>query len=316
MTQDSEKSDFFSTRHARMDAEYEKELREEAEREPLRIGRRESEPHSAEVSYLFDVLCSNFPEHRSIWDLHHYFSIEGERVDIQFDISLFLNFKIPEDLPSYNASDFENRIPDLAINILSKSTWRKDLSEILETCRRLKILVYIIFLPYPIARKVLSHPFLRVYILNEKGSYVSIDLNEYMIIEDKIIDEHARIDLPAKIPFDLALKKLDRTYLGAKPRSRLILLKKGKNEVLLSKFEEERKKAEESERRAKEAERRAEEEKKRAEEEKKRAEEEKKRAEEEKKRAEEEKKRAEEEKKRADELEKKIKSLMAKNTSS
>ncbi|WP_457559337.1 hypothetical protein [Candidatus Harpocratesius sp.] len=280
MTQHSERPDFFSTRHARMDAEYEKELREEAEREPPRIGRRESEPHSAEVSYLFDVLCSNFPEHRSIWDLHHYFSIEGERVDIQFDISFFLNFKIPEDLPSYNASDFENRIPDLAINILSKSTWRKDLSEILETCRRLKISIYVIFLPYPIARKVLNHPFLRVYILNEKGSYGSIDLNDYMIIEDKIIDEHARIDLPAKIPFDLALKKLDRTYLGAKPRSRLVLLKKGKNEILLSKFEKERKRAEDADRKAKEADLRAKDADRRAKEADRKAEEEKRRADE------------------------------------
>ncbi|MHA1765802.1 MAG: hypothetical protein ACTSVK_06020, partial [Promethearchaeota archaeon] len=40
-----------------------------------RLGRRESEPHSAEVSYLYDVLRTNFPDDRVMWDLHHYFQI-------------------------------------------------------------------------------------------------------------------------------------------------------------------------------------------------------------------------------------------------
>ena len=54
-----------------------------------RIGRRESEPHSFEVSNLHDILTSNFPEHHALWDLHHYFKLEGEEIDIQFDISFF-----------------------------------------------------------------------------------------------------------------------------------------------------------------------------------------------------------------------------------
>ncbi|WP_457559445.1 hypothetical protein [Candidatus Harpocratesius sp.] len=271
MTQHSERPDFFSTRHARMDAEYEQELREEAEKEPPRIGRRESEPHSAEVSYLFDILSSNFPNHRAIWDLHHYFSIEGERIDIQFDISFFLNFKIPEDLPSYNASDFGNRIPDLVINILSKSTWRKDLSEIQEACKKLKIPIYILFLPYPIATKVLNHPFLRVYVLNDQGVYVLTELNKYMMIENKILDENAQIILPKEIPFDLALKKLSRTYLGMKPRSRLVMLKKGTKELLLSKFEIEKQRADKEKQRADKEKQRADKEKQRADKEKQRA---------------------------------------------
>src|SRR5271157_3610046 len=40
-----------------------------------RIGRRESEPHSAEVSYLHDVLEANFEGSRVFWDLHHYFPL-------------------------------------------------------------------------------------------------------------------------------------------------------------------------------------------------------------------------------------------------
>ncbi|MCF2140505.1 MAG: hypothetical protein K9W44_10675 [Candidatus Lokiarchaeota archaeon] len=266
MTQHSERPDFFSTRHARMDAEYERELREEAEKEPPRIGRRESEPHSAEVSFLFDVLSSNFPNHRAIWDLHHYFSIEGEQVDLQFDISLFLNFMINEDLPSYKASEFGNRIPDLVINILSKSTWRKDLSEIQESCKRLKIPVFVLFLPYPFATKVLNYPFLRVYILNDMDMYIPQEINRYMFDGDKIADNQARIKLPERIPFDLAIKKLKRTYLGFKPRFRLVLLKKETNEMYLSKFELEKKRADEEKRRADEEKRRADEEKRRADE--------------------------------------------------
>ncbi|NMC08243.1 MAG: hypothetical protein GYA24_23760, partial [Candidatus Lokiarchaeota archaeon] len=47
-----------------------------------RIGRRESEPHSAEISYLHDVLTVNFPQHHAIWDLHHYFTLENEEIDV------------------------------------------------------------------------------------------------------------------------------------------------------------------------------------------------------------------------------------------
>ena len=36
----------------------------EPEEEPLRLGRRESEPHSYEVTYLFGVLTPNFEESR------------------------------------------------------------------------------------------------------------------------------------------------------------------------------------------------------------------------------------------------------------
>ena len=110
-----------------------------------RIGRRESEPHSFEISYLHDVLTSNFEKHHTLWDLHHYFRVEGEEIDIQYDISFFLNFTLPYTLSSYRASEYGHRIPDLAINILSKSTWKTDLSENLDISRILKIPCYIVF---------------------------------------------------------------------------------------------------------------------------------------------------------------------------
>ncbi len=238
MTKDQEQVRSSPSRHSRMDAEYAQDLIQASEQEPLRLGRRESEPHSAEVSFLFDVLSSNFPQHRTMWDLHHYFLIDGEKVDLQFDISVFLDVSIPEELPSYNASNFNHRIPDLVINVLSKSTWRKDLSEIQEICRRLKIPIYILLLPYPIAPKIFPLPFLRVYILNEKNMYESFEINRFMVEKQKIIDIKAQITLPAKFPFDLALEKLNSTYYGRKMRSRLVLIDKKTNHKILSKSEQ------------------------------------------------------------------------------
>ncbi len=110
-------------------------LRQANDYDPLvpRLGRRESEPHAAEVSYLYDVLSTNFPDDRATWDLHHYFTFEGEEIDIQFDISFFRGFKVPYPISSYRASEYQNRVPTLAINVLSKSTWRVDLSVTLDS---------------------------------------------------------------------------------------------------------------------------------------------------------------------------------------
>ena len=55
------------------DMEIKEDLPDKSEKEPLRLGRRESEPHSFEVTYIFNVLWKNFPESRTFWDLHHYF---------------------------------------------------------------------------------------------------------------------------------------------------------------------------------------------------------------------------------------------------
>ena len=86
----------------------------------LRLGRRESEPHSEEVSYLHDVLETNFPNDRTMWDLHHYFIVGKEEIDFQLDISYFKGLDIPHTLSSYHAAKYGNRIPTLGINILSK----------------------------------------------------------------------------------------------------------------------------------------------------------------------------------------------------
>ncbi|RMG22040.1 MAG: hypothetical protein D6732_26325 [Methanobacteriota archaeon] len=92
-----------------------------------RLGRRECEPHSDEINYLYDVLSTNYPEDRTLWDLHHYFLIEGEKIDIQFDISYFKGMQIPYRISSYDAQKFNHRVPTMAIISFlhrpSKMTW-------------------------------------------------------------------------------------------------------------------------------------------------------------------------------------------------
>ena len=94
MTQPDDHLTAHHSRHSRINTVDEQEQQMKNFEEPLRLGRRESEPHSAEVSYLFEVLSTNYPSHRTLWDLHHYFGNDREQFDIQFDISLFLNFSI------------------------------------------------------------------------------------------------------------------------------------------------------------------------------------------------------------------------------
>ena len=80
-----------------------------------RLGRRESEPHSNEVNYIYDVLSTNFLEHKTLWDLNHYFMgskgpIKGKKINIQFDISFFKDFNIPHTISSYDAHKYNGKI--------------------------------------------------------------------------------------------------------------------------------------------------------------------------------------------------------------
>ena len=151
--------DFDRKKHSRIEAYPEISL----DQSQPRIGRRESEPHSIEITYIWDVLKTNFPSDRTLWDLNHYFIVNEKEINLRLDISFFRDLSIPYTLSSYNASDYENRIPDLAINILSKSTWSFDLSENVDLCRMVQIPLYIIFAPYHVASETYKPPFLRVY---------------------------------------------------------------------------------------------------------------------------------------------------------
>lgn len=208
-----------------------------------RLGRRESEPHSAEITYIYDILTTNFPDSRTIWDLHHYFTahkdpLKGQKIDIQFDISFFKNLSIPHTLSSYKAKDFDDRVPDLAINVLSKSTWRADLSENVDICKSLGISVYVVFSPYKVTSKVYHPPFMRAYILREDGSYEQIDLYDVTLKKEESINEKNSIKLNEKLPFHLGLMKLDKQHEGGSSLYRLVFLDHSNLTLLLTEIEQ------------------------------------------------------------------------------
>lgn len=215
-----------------------------------RIGRRESEPHSIEVAYIHDVLTTNFSEHHCLLDLHHYFQLEDEEIDVQFDISFFLNFKLPHTLSSYRAIEYQNRIPDMAINILSKSTWRKDFSDNLEFVRMLKIPVYIVFTPFDVASRPYKAPFLRVYFLQPDGNYLFRDIRSVARKQNGLTDLQDFIDLDNYLPFLVGLIKLEKTHENWKPLFRLIFKMKSDGKILQNKTEQEKQRADQEKQRA------------------------------------------------------------------
>ncbi|NMC06330.1 MAG: DUF874 family protein [Candidatus Lokiarchaeota archaeon] len=237
-----------------------------------RIGRRESEPHSLEVGYLHDVLESNFPNHHVLLDLHHYFQVDGDEVDIQFDVSFFLGLSIPYTLSSYRAIDYQNRVPALAINIMSKSTWRADLSENLDLCGMLRIPVYIVFAPFDVATKFYRPPFARVYQLQTNGSYSIKEIRSNCVDKDGTIIAANLIDLDANIPFRIGIEELVSKHEKVQNRYRLVPVHQHSLERLPTRIEQEKQRAEQERQRAEQEKQRAEQERQRAEQEKQRAE--------------------------------------------
>ena len=215
-----------------------------------RLGRRESEPHAAEVTYLHDVLTTNFPSGRAVWDLHHYFLgtkgvLKGEKIDIQFDVSFFKDFKISHTLSSYKARDHEGRIPDFAFNVLSKSTWRNDLSENVDKCKNLSIPVYAVFSPYKVTSRLYHPPFLRVFILQDNETYEEKELRAITLEEGGAIIEKNIINLHDKLPFSLGLMRLKQLHEGKQSLYRLILINPSTLEVFPIRLEKKDKTIEE-----------------------------------------------------------------------
>ncbi|MHA1974756.1 MAG: hypothetical protein ACTSW1_17295 [Candidatus Hodarchaeales archaeon] len=244
---DEKKSDFVSTRHR--DA-----IPDLFDPKKPRLGRRESEPHSSEITYLHDVLSTNFPDDRTMWDLHHYFSLGDIDLDLQFDISYFRGLKIPYMISSYHAKRFQNRVPTLAINVLSKSTWKTDIGENVDSCRLLKIPIYVVFPSYHVATKIYQPPFLRAYILQDDGSYSIKELKDITINEETgEINEKAIINVTDIVPFRFGLLKQKVKYNKDKPLYRVILLHPTKFEVLLTKREQAQQEAEKAKTEAKRA---------------------------------------------------------------
>ncbi|MHA1714663.1 MAG: hypothetical protein ACTSXP_03380 [Promethearchaeota archaeon] len=203
-----------------------------------RLGRRESEPHAEEVTYLHDVLTTNFPDSRTLWDLHHYFrDKEGHEIDIIFDISFFLNWKLDGLLSSYRAEEFNNRIPDVVINILSKSTYRADLSEHKECCQQLGIPCYIVFVPFNMESCPYKPPFLRVYLLDGE-QYREVNVRSVALVEGTdLLNGNAIIDLGDRIPFRVGLLKRARLHFNGDSLYRLVLFEKSRDIPLLTELE-------------------------------------------------------------------------------
>ncbi len=203
-----------------------------------RLGRRESEPHSAEITYLHDVLTTNFPDDRTMWDLHHYFEKERMKIDVQFDISYFKGLKIPYTLSSYHADQFNNKVPTMVINILSKSTWRSDIAEKIDFCRFLAIPLYVIFPSFHVSIDIYKPPFFRAYILQSDGAYKIQEVRKVAINIEGVWDLDAAIDVSDIVPFRLGLKERDVKHQKEEPLYRLVLIAPKKNQILLTEIEE------------------------------------------------------------------------------
>ncbi|MEX2756010.1 MAG: hypothetical protein Q6365_011460, partial [Candidatus Sigynarchaeota archaeon] len=236
-----------------------------------RIGRRESEPHSLEVAYLHDVLSTNFPQHRALLDLHHYFQLGEEEIDVQFDVSFFMDVSIPYTLSSYRAVDYQDKVPSLAINVLSKSTWRADVGENVDLCRVLRIPAYVIFAPFDVASKHYRPPFVRAYMLMPDGSYAIKEQRNTCVDASGGLIERNLIDLESAAPFRVGLEELEGKHEKTQSRYRLIIVQKGSPDRLRTGLEQERQRAEAEKQRAEAEKQRAEAEKQRAEAEKQRA---------------------------------------------
>ncbi|GAB4308103.1 MAG: hypothetical protein Kow0069_06060 [Promethearchaeota archaeon] len=203
-----------------------------------RLGRRESEPHSQEITYIYEVLTHNFPEDRVTWDLHHYFFVEGKRTDVQYDVSFFRGFKLDEDLSSYDASKFGNRVPTVAFNVLSRSTFNKDIGYDVEVSRAIGVPVYLVFLAYPIPGFPFDPPFCRAYLLGDDGYYAVRDLRELSVDESGKVLPEKLVDLGGASPFKVGLVPKDRRYFPNLPEYRLVFVDAKTGKVLRTEKEE------------------------------------------------------------------------------
>ncbi len=253
---------FVSTRHSQA---------EEVVEVPQRLGRRESEPHSKGIMELYDVLVSNFPSDRTMPDLHHYFQVKNEKIDIQFDLSYFRNFQLDYELSSYNAEKFKNKPPDMAINILSKSTYLKDLGYNVDLCKEIGILVYVIFSTHKFSVRLYEPPFLRVYILKDGKEYEVKTIQGETLDETGNIIKENMIETSPILPFNIGVIKRGVKFEGGTETYKLILINPKTLEIYKTKEEMERIRADREKERADREKERADREKERADREKERA---------------------------------------------
>ncbi len=245
------------------------------EKPTYRLGRRESEPHSFKINYIHDVLSTNFPEDRTFWDLHHYFTLGQSKLDLQFDISYFRNFRFKDQLSSYDEQDHDMRRPTMAINILSKSTYNSDLGITAENCMKLQIPAYVTFSDHIPEPEAVKAPFLKVYYQVGK-KYAIETLSEYCCTEgEEGIDQSKTIDvLPDILPFKFGIMKLNDKYWKKGIRYdlfQLVFIDRETRQLFKTKAEIEKERADKEKERADKEKERADKEKERADKEKERA---------------------------------------------
>jgi len=203
------------------------------------------------------VLSTNFPQHRTLLDLHHYFQHGDEEINVQFDVSLFTDVLIPYTLSSYRAADYQDKVPALAINILSKSTWRADVGENVDLCRALRIPVYIIFAPFDVASKHYRPPFARAYVLMADGSHAIREQRNTCVDAAGAVIEQNLIDLGDAVPFRVGIEKLEGKHEKTQDRFRLVIVRSASPERFLTAFEQEKQRAEQEKQRAEQEKQRA-----------------------------------------------------------
>ena len=206
-----------------------------------------------------------------MWDLHHYFNLDESELDIQFDITFFRDFSIPYLLSSYKAADFGNRLPTMAINVLSKRTWQADIGEHVDACRALKIPLYVVFSPYYAARQSYTPPFLRIYQLTSIGDYTVRELRQTTMQEGGTINIDNVLDAGDLVPFKFGLMELQQKYEKGKPVYRLILIDREELRVLPTRADQEKERADQEKERADQEKECADQEKERGDQEKERA---------------------------------------------
>ena len=133
----------------------------------------------------------------------------------------------------FNSYKYGGRIPNFVLNVLSYSTWRVDLVENVDLLKYLGIHVYVVYTPFKTITSALYYPpFLRVYILNEDGSYKQIELRNETLTEGGVINEKNIIDISDRVPFRIGLMKLKTKVDEKYPLYQFIFLDPSDQKIL------------------------------------------------------------------------------------
>jgi len=202
-----------------------------------RLGRRDSMPHTNHIEYIRSVLKKNFPNDTTISDLWHYFQVEMQEEKFIPDIAFYETFKLDRDLKSYKSIEHGNKIPLLIINMMSQSTWKNDVSEIVKKCLKVKIPFYIVYTMYSIKVDEYEPPFLRIYeYKEEKNDYEIIEIRRYAKYEESEMIEEKNLYYNEKLPFRVGLEKILNIIEGER-ESRILIVDKKELKKLLSEKE-------------------------------------------------------------------------------